>query len=128
MLKFENIHKRYRAGDAFVTALQGATAHIKAGEIVALCGPSGSGKSTLLNICGLLDNRYQGEIYLNGKPVPKNKKLLTQIRREKLGFIFQQYNLIPVMSVYENIEYPLLMLDFNKKQRRAKVVEIVQQM
>ncbi|RUO26876.1 lipoprotein-releasing system ATP-binding protein LolD [Aliidiomarina minuta] len=125
MLRFENINKAYRTGGLSVTALAGVSAEIKAGETVALCGPSGSGKSTLLNICGLLDNQYQGTIWLNGQAIPKHKNQLTQIRRAKLGFIFQQYNLIPVMSVYENLEFPLLMLDLSKKQRREQVTEIL---
>ncbi|WP_339141013.1 ABC transporter ATP-binding protein [Pseudoalteromonas galatheae] len=125
MLRFENIRKSYTTGDVTVDALKGVAAHIHAGETVSLCGPSGSGKSTLLNICGLLDERYQGEIWINDRPIPKQKSALTQIRREKLGFIFQRYNLIPVMSVFENIEYPLLMLNLNKQQRMDRVVEIV---
>ncbi|MBQ4863342.1 ABC transporter ATP-binding protein [Pseudoalteromonas sp. MMG013] len=124
MLSFNNIKKSYTTGDVTVAALKGVSANIRKGETVALCGPSGSGKSTLLNICGLLDDRYEGDIWLNNTPIPKNKNDLTQIRREKLGFIFQRYNLIPVMSVLENIEYPLLMLDMNKRQRMDQVIEI----
>ncbi|MBE0366662.1 ABC transporter ATP-binding protein [Pseudoalteromonas aurantia] len=124
MLSFNNIKKSYTTGDVTVAALKGVSANIRKGETVALCGPSGSGKSTLLNICGLLDDQYEGDIWLNNSPIPKNKNDLTQIRREKLGFIFQRYNLIPVMSVLENIEYPLLMLDMNKRQRMDQVIEI----
>lgn len=124
MLKFENIKKSYKTGDVIVDALKGVSADIETGETVALCGPSGSGKSTLLNICGLLDDEYHGDIWLAGQPIPKNKSQLTQLRREKLGFIFQRYNLIPVMSVFDNIEYPLLMLDIDKQERMDKVVEI----
>ncbi|MBQ4847832.1 ABC transporter ATP-binding protein [Pseudoalteromonas sp. MMG005] len=127
MLSFNNIKKSYTTGDVTVTALKGVSANIRKGETVALCGPSGSGKSTLLNICGLLDDQYEGNIWLNNTPIPKNKNDLTQIRREKLGFIFQRYNLIPVMSVLENIEYPLLMLDMNKRQRMDQVIEIAHQ-
>ncbi|MBU77546.1 MAG: lipoprotein-releasing system ATP-binding protein LolD [Pseudoalteromonadaceae bacterium] len=125
MLKFSNIVKSYRTGEVVVDALKGVSADIEKGETVALCGPSGSGKSTLLNICGLLDDNYTGDIWLAGKAVPKDKKAMTQIRREKLGFIFQRYNLIPVMSVYENIEYPLLMLNMTKRERMNKVVDII---
>ncbi|MFY8285648.1 ABC transporter ATP-binding protein [Pseudoalteromonas sp. SSMSWG5] len=125
MLKFSNIVKSYRTEEVVVDALKGVSADIEKGETVALCGPSGSGKSTLLNICGLLDDNYTGDIWLAGKAVPKDKKAMTQIRREKLGFIFQRYNLIPVMSVYENIEYPLLMLNMSKRERMNKVVDII---
>ncbi|MEI8705150.1 ABC transporter ATP-binding protein [Pseudoalteromonas sp. B62] len=125
MLKFSNIVKSYKTGEVVVDALKGVSTEIKKGETVALCGPSGSGKSTLLNICGLLDDDYKGEIWLAGKAVSKDKKVMTQIRREKLGFIFQRYNLIPVMSVYENVEYPLLMLNMNKRERMDKVVDII---
>jgi len=125
MLKFSDIFKSYKTGEVITDALKGVSAEITKGETVALCGPSGSGKSTLLNICGLLDDDYKGEIWLAGKAVPKNKKLMTQIRREKLGFIFQRYNLIPVMSVYENVEYPMLMLSMNKRERMNRVVDII---
>lgn len=124
MLRFDNIKKSYHTGDTCVEALKGVSANISIGEMVALCGPSGSGKSTLLNICGLLDPCYDGEIWLNDQRIAKSKAELTQIRRSQLGFIFQRYNLIPIMTVFENIEYPLLMLNIERDERIKRVVEI----
>jgi putative ABC transport system ATP-binding protein len=125
MLSFSNLKKHYQAGTTKINALCGVTATIEEGETVALCGPSGSGKSTLLNICGLLDPDYTGEIYLNGEPIPTTTKALTQLRREKIGFIFQRYNLIPVMTAFENIEYPLIMLGVDKQERLERVSKII---
>ncbi|MBN8446519.1 MAG: ABC transporter ATP-binding protein [Gammaproteobacteria bacterium] len=125
MLRFANLTKSYLTGTTEVQALKGVSAHIEQGSTVALCGPSGSGKSTLLNICGLLDPDYQGELYLGGELVPANAQALTSIRREKIGFIFQRYNLIPVMSAFENIEYPLLMLGISKAERYERVARMI---
>lgn len=125
MLSFRNLKKHYQTGTTKINALCGVTATIETGETVALCGPSGSGKSTLLNICGLLDPDYTGEIYLYGELVPTTTKALTQLRREKIGFIFQRYNLIPVMTAFENIEYPLIMLGIDKQERLERVSKII---
>ena len=125
MLRFANLTKSYLTGTTEVQALKRVSAHIEQGSTVALCGPSGSGKSTLLNVCGLLDPDYQGELYLGGELVPANAQALTAIRREKIGFIFQRYNLIPVMSAFENIEYPLLMLGMTKAERYQRVARMI---
>lgn len=126
MIRFQNIIKSYHTGGTEVNALKGVGAEIEKGATVALCGPSGSGKSTLLNICGLLDPDYQGELYLDDQLVPNTAKALTKVRREKMGFIFQRYNLIPVMTTFENIEFPLLMLDLDKKDRNTKVMAMIE--
>ncbi|PSW05232.1 ABC transporter ATP-binding protein [Photobacterium lipolyticum] len=117
MIWFEGICKTYKQGDNETCALSGVSANIETGDTVALCGPSGSGKSTLLNICGLLDNDYHGELYLDGQRVAQDTMTTTLLRREKLGFIFQNYNLIPVMTAYENVEYPLLLNNVSSKER-----------
>ena len=93
MLRFEELTKSYCTAHNQVHALKSVQGHIEKGTTVALCGPSGSGKSTLLNICGLLDPQYQGKIYLDNELVPHNKKALTQLRREKIGFIFHSFKL-----------------------------------
>ncbi|WKE64776.1 ABC transporter ATP-binding protein [Gallaecimonas kandeliae] len=125
MLSFSGLTKSYQSGDAEVQALKGVEGHIARGDTVALCGPSGSGKSTLLNLCGLLDANYSGDIFLDGQQVPRDPAALTRLRREKIGFIFQHYNLIPVMTAFENIEYPLLMLGLNKQQRYQRVARMI---
>lgn len=126
MLRFEELTKSYCTAQNQVHALKSVEGNIEKGTTVALCGPSGSGKSTLLNICGLLDPQYQGKIYLDNELVPHNKKALTQLRRKKIGFIFQSYNLIPVMTAFENIEYPLLMLGISKSERYKRVAKIIE--
>jgi len=125
MLRFAGLTKSYCNGAVQVDALKGVNGGVEAGETVALCGPSGSGKSTLLNICGLLDPDYWGELYLDGRQVTGNARALTKVRREKLGFVFQHYNLIPVMTAFENIEYPLLMLGLPKAERYRRVARVI---
>lgn len=128
ILSLQNICKTYVTGDSRVNALQGINLTIGSGEFTALEGPSGSGKSTLLNICGLLDRANKGELELMGKTINSASDYqLTQLRRQHLGFVFQSYNLLPVLSANENIEYPLLLSGTSLKIRRHKVDEIVEQ-
>lgn len=126
MIRFDNIYKSYMLGENETVALHGASANISAGETVALVGPSGSGKSTLLNICGLLDNHYQGELAIDGKVVSRDVNAVTALRREKLGFIFQHYNLIPVMTALENVEYPLMLGTLSTAERKKKAIEMLE--
>ncbi|MEZ8824229.1 ABC transporter ATP-binding protein [Vibrio amylolyticus] len=109
MLTFNNISKRYQLGQQNVQALTDASGSIAEGEMVALCGPSGSGKSTLLNILGMLDMDYQGDISLADVHYPKDRMAAAKIRRSQLGFVFQKFNLVPVMSAWENVAYPLML-------------------
>lgn len=109
MLNFEKISKRYQLGEQSVQALTQATGTISRGEMVALCGPSGSGKSTLLNILGMLDMDYDGEIRLDDIRYPKDRLTAAKIRRRQLGFVFQKFNLVPVMTAWENVAYPLML-------------------
>ncbi|MRR56688.1 MAG: ABC transporter ATP-binding protein [Deltaproteobacteria bacterium] len=120
--------KRYRLGDTKVTALKGIDLAVTAGAFVAIKGPSGSGKSTLLNICGLLDSLDGGSMRLEGKEMATHDEVArTLIRRRRIGFIFQSYNLVPVMSVRENVEYPLLLADLPAAERRQRVDETLGQ-
>ncbi len=120
--------KRYSLGKTSIQALDGVSMDIVRGEFVALVGPSGSGKSTLLNVCGLLDKLDSGEYKLNGENVSSLKrKTATRFRRQNIGFIFQNFNLFPVMTVHENIEYPLLLLGVSKKDRDRRVAEAIDQ-
>ncbi|MGF1697063.1 ABC transporter ATP-binding protein [Vibrio kyushuensis] len=109
MLTFNQISKRYLLGQQSVQALTDASGSIAKGEMVALCGPSGSGKSTLLNILGMLDMDYLGDISLAGVAYPKDRMAAAKIRRSQLGFVFQKFNLVPVMSAWENVAYPLML-------------------
>jgi putative ABC transport system ATP-binding protein len=95
--------------------------------MVALCGPSGSGKSTLLNILGLLDMDYQGEISLSGKAYPKDPKQAALLRRTQLGFVFQKFNLVPVMTAWENVAYPLMLNGYSAKEQKMMASELLEQ-
>lgn len=125
MLKFQNLSKQYAIGQQSVKALCDATGTIEAGEMVALCGPSGSGKSTLLNILGLLDMGYQGQVTFDGLSYPKTPQQAAQMRRTSMGFVFQRFNLVPVMSALENVAYPLMLNGYSLKQQRYKAAEIL---
>lgn len=125
MLQFNNITKIYSRGETQTYALKDVSAEIKPGDTVALCGPSGSGKSTLLNICGLMDSNYQGDLFFDRKKVTKDQNELTQIRRDHIGFIFQSYNLIEVMTAFENVEYPLTLSKISKTERKKMVLAIL---
>lgn len=127
MLTFSQIFKEYQLGQQKVTALKGVDGEIAQGEMVALCGPSGSGKSTLLNVLGLLDMDYQGRVEIAGVPYPKKTRLAAQYRRSQFGFVFQRFNLIPVMSAWENVAYPLMLNGDGLAQQRAKVYDILEQ-
>lgn len=127
VIKLSNVGKCYRMGDNRINALSSVSVSILAGEMVALVGPSGSGKSTLLNICGMLDKADNGAVSILERNVTAmNAKQRTLFRRHSLGFIFQSFNLIPVMSVYENIEYPLLLNKVPARQCKQQVMEILE--
>ncbi|WP_194437708.1 ABC transporter ATP-binding protein [Vibrio fluminensis] len=125
MIAFNHIQRHYQLGRQTVPALADVSGEIEAGEMVALCGPSGSGKSTLLNVLGLLDTQYQGEVLLHGKPLPKRAKPAAQLRRSQLGFIFQRFNLIPVMSALENVAYPLMLNGVSKKEQHLQATQML---
>ena len=123
-----DLHKAYRVGEASVAALKGVSLDVDRGEMVALTGPSGSGKSTLLNLCGLIDTPDAGSRELDGIPIDGLDELgLTRLRREKVGFIFQGFNLVPVMTVFDNVEYPLLLLGVPATERRERVATVLRQ-
>lgn len=128
IIELSSITKNYWFGDSVFPALKNVSMDILAGDVTALKGPSGSGKSTLLNICGLIDDADSGRYLLNGKDVSDltaNEK--SMLRRNSIGFIFQGYNLIPVMTARENIEYPLMLLKLSAKERKIKVDEILEE-
>lgn len=123
IVKVENVSKRYTLGDQLVDALQDVSLSVESGSFLAIAGPSGSGKSTLLNIMGCIDNPSEGQIYIDGKEVSgKTPDQLADLRARTIGFIFQNFNLLPVLSAYENVEYPLLHLpELTRAERRERV-------
>ena len=129
MIKVSNLSKIFRTEEIETTALKGVSFEIKDGEFVAIMGPSGCGKSTLLNILGLLDNPTEGS-YLFGDIEVANlkEKDRTKFRKGNIGFIFQSFNLIDELTVYENIELPLRYLNVSAAERKEKVVSIMKRM
>ncbi len=126
-VRLSNLRKSYRVGESSVEALKGVSLEVRSGEMVALTGPSGSGKSTLLNLCGLIDTQDAGNRELGGIAIDGLDEIgMTRLRREKVGFIFQGFNLVPVMTVFDNIEYPLLLLGVSTKERRERVTTALQ--
>ncbi|WP_348224532.1 ABC transporter ATP-binding protein [Vibrio parahaemolyticus] len=117
MIVFSQLSRDYSLGSQTVRALQEVSGEVFAGEMVALCGPSGSGKSTLLNVLGMLDSQYQGQVTFAGQPYPSGQMQAANMRREKLGFIFQKFNLVPVMTALENVAYPLHLNGFSKTEQ-----------
>jgi len=110
LIEFQQVHKNYPLGSTIVPALQGVSFTVQKGDFFTICGPSGSGKSTILNMIGCIDTPSQGEVVIEGVQTSSlNDRQITQLRHEKLGFIFQSFNLIPVLNVYENVEFPLLL-------------------
>ena len=129
MIKVSNLSKIFRTEEIETTALNGVSFEIKDGEFVAIMGPSGCGKSTLLNILGLLDNPTEGSYQFGDTEVAKLKeKERTRFRKGNIGFIFQSFNLIDELNVYDNIELPLRYLDIPASERKAKVTEMMKRM
>ncbi len=118
-----DITKTYRLGHTIVPALHAATMTVQRGEFVVIAGASGSGKTTLLNIMGGIDRPDSGDYVLDGTPMMGlSESLRTRIRRQKVGFVFQSFNLIPVLSAYENVAYPLWLAGESPKSQREKVM------
>ena len=129
MIKVSNLSKIFRTEEIETTALNGVSFEIKDGEFVAIMGPSGCGKSTLLNILGLLDNPTEGSYLFGDSEVARLKeKERTRFRKGNIGFIFQSFNLIDELNVYDNIELPLRYLDIPASERKQKVTEMMKRM
>ena len=129
MIKVTDLSKVFRTEEIETTALNGVSFEIKEGEFVAIMGPSGCGKSTLLNILGLLDNPSGGSYMLLGSEVGQLKeKERTKFRKGNIGFVFQSFNLIDELDVYENVELPLRYLNISSSERKQKVTEILKRM
>lgn len=129
VIKAENLVKDYFLEEQVIHALRGVSLNFENGEFAAIAGPSGSGKSTFLHLAGCLDSATSGKLIVDGEDAAKmTRRQLAILRRNKIGFIFQAYNLIPVLSVEENISFPLTLLGFDKKEiqeRTAKVLDDV---
>lgn len=128
ILKIDNVSKIYSTDGIEVRALRSLSLSIEEGEFTAIAGPSGSGKTTLLNIISGLDTPTSGQALLAGKPISDMKgSELSDFRRDHIGFVFQAYNLIPVLTVKENIEYIMLLQGIQEEERRSRVASILKQ-
>jgi putative ABC transport system ATP-binding protein len=127
LIQVENVSKSYRLGDKLVPALDDVTLSIDEGVFMAIAGPSGSGKSTLLNLIGCIDTPTRGRILIDGRDTSgRTPDELADLRARSIGFIFQTFNLFPVLSAEENVEYPLLQFkELNREERRARVAKFL---
>lgn len=129
MLKTANLTKIFRTDEVETTALHNVSFQVQTGEFVAIMGPSGCGKSTLLNILGLLDNPSGGDYYFLGQEVSKfTEKMRANLRKKNIGFVFQNFNLIDELNVYENVELPLIYLGMSSSERKKRVEATLDQM
>jgi putative ABC transport system ATP-binding protein len=129
MIKTNDLTKIFRTEEVETTALNKVSLHVKEGEYVAVMGPSGCGKSTLLNILGLLDNPTAGSYVFNGTEVAKLKERdRTIFRKGNIGFVFQSFNLIDELNVYENVELPLIYLKMKAGERKKRVEDVLEKM
>ncbi|MEA2050158.1 MAG: ABC transporter ATP-binding protein [Campylobacterota bacterium] len=128
MIEAKNIKKVYKVGELDLTVIEDFSLYIDAGEFVSFIGPSGSGKSTVLNMLGCLDTPNSGTLKINNQDIKNlNKTQLANFRGEYIGFIFQSFNLIPVLTVYENIEYPLIMIqNLKEEDRKERVLRLLE--
>ena len=128
LIEFDEVCKYYQMGDTTVKAADHITMKIEKGEFVAIVGQSGSGKSTCMNIIGCLDVPTHGTYRLNGRDVGKmNRNELAAVRNEMLGFIFQQYNLLPRLNLMENVEVPLVYAGISRTERHIRAREVLEQ-
>ncbi len=128
VLKIENVVKTYKLGDEIIEALRGINLEIHRGEFVAIMGPSGAGKSTLLQIASLLDNPTTGAVILSGEDVSKlSEARLARVRNREIGFVFQQFNLLPKTSAWENVALPLVYAGVPGDERYRRAVAVLEQ-
>jgi putative ABC transport system ATP-binding protein len=128
MIKVENVSRNYKAGETIVKALKQVSLQVDDGEFLSIAGPSGSGKTTLLNLIGCIDAIDDGEITINGQKVTTmGKDEKTSFRRNNLGFIFQTYNLIPVLSAYENVAFVLSILNTPEQEIKERTYAILKE-
>lgn len=124
MIEIQNVSKRYQSGDVETYALKGVSFRVDDGEFVAIMGPSGSGKSTMMHILGALDSPTDGKYFLDGKDVSTlSEDQLADIRKEKIGFVFQAFNLLPRATVIRNVMLPLMYLEVPRREREERARE-----
>jgi len=127
IVRLEGVTKVYRMGKVEVQALRGVNLSVKRGEFIAILGPSGSGKSTLLNMIGCLDKPTSGKVFIDGKDTSRlNENELAALRREKIGFVFQQFNLIHTLNALENIALPMLFAGIRRAERMKRAKELLE--
>ncbi|KPK72438.1 ABC transporter [candidate division WOR_3 bacterium SM23_60] len=128
MVETIDLHKNYKIGKVLYPALRGVNMKIEDGEFTAIAGPSGSGKTTLLNIIGCLDVPTKGDVLINGTNTSQlTSKEKSSLRRNEIGFVFQTFNLIPVLTAYENVEIPLILLDTEPDRKRETIKSILEE-
>ena len=126
MIRIDNVTRTYRAGETEVRALRGVSLEIASGEFVSIAGPSGSGKTTLLNLIGCIDRPDSGEIVIDDRPVSRmSDRELALFRRDRLGFVFQTFNLIPVLTAAENVGFALSLLGVGEGEARERSVALL---
>ena len=127
LISVENLYKHFPVAGGKFTALNNINLEMGEGEFAGLVGPSGSGKTTLLNILGSLDSPSEGEAFVMGNAISKlDAREAANLRKQKMGFVFQSFNLLPVYTVYENVEFPLLLLNIESKERKRMVEEALE--
>lgn len=128
MIEVKELHKDYKVGKVLFPALRGVDVVIKNGEFTAIAGPSGSGKTTLLNIIGCLDSPTSGTVYVDGTDTGTlTAREKANLRKNQIGFVFQTFNLIPVLTAFENVEIPLLLLDTQSDENKTRVISILEE-
>ena len=126
MLKLKDIHKSYQQGSQEFPILKGIDLHVKEGDFLAIMGPSGSGKSTLMNIIGCLDKASSGTYHIEGTDVSElSDNQLSDLRNQKIGFVFQNFNLMPKLTACQNVELPMTYMKIPKKERRERALEML---
>jgi len=126
IVKLDGVTKTYNEGQLEVTAVNNLSLELKKGEFTVICGPSGSGKTTILNMLGGLDLPSSGKLFLEGREIEKlSRSKLSEMRRDRIGFVFQAYNLMPVLTAYENAEFVLNLQGRSEEEKRVKVMKVL---
>ncbi len=124
IIRFSDVHKKYKSEGIDFKALDGVSLEIHRGEFLGICGKSGSGKTTLLNLAGLIDRPSRGELIINNQAISKmSDDALSNLRASEIGFIFQTFNLLPMLSALENVEYPLMLMGLSPEDRKTRALD-----